>query len=243
MAKDLTIGELTSVSTYSESENNNWTTRLIFDPENNHLYQDEKHGTGETFSIWHNREIPIATIPNGTTKESLKNFVAEIKPIVEKIADCWLGTYWDGNNHKGNWSENTSDLIDEIEGKIYENTFQIAWNPEEWLGQESLCDLLKAIAKHETPEKWVETDNDYDQPDCTVDPSELQTYVERLIEKTEIEAIINPIEKRWLIEIDSEYWRDTTELDLEYIDEDQAKATLCGMFGVDPNQITIELED
>lgn len=94
------------------------TVTLYLDPEDREVYTFCCIGSGEPEAAFNHRHISIGGLPGGFVPSTVENFLTLRIDDLNAIADAYEGTYWDGNNHVGRWTEEGIELSNSLSREI-----------------------------------------------------------------------------------------------------------------------------
>jgi hypothetical protein len=86
-------------------------------------------GPGCPEAAWHGRWHCLGSPSVDFVAESLVEVLESQRDKLQRIADAYLGSEWDGNNHRGKWDKDAD--IDDVEIDLECETY---WDADDWLG-------------------------------------------------------------------------------------------------------------
>lgn len=86
-------------------------------------------GPGCPEPAWHGRWHCLGSLPVEFCADSLVEVLESQRDKLQQIADAYLGSEWDGHNHRGRWEEDVDDITIDLECETY-------WDAGDWLGSD-----------------------------------------------------------------------------------------------------------
>lgn len=164
-----------------------WKTDIYLDPETEKLYTFTNTG-GVPRTVFHGIDQHILSVSPKVIPQSVVDALLYVESLLESVLKGWEGTEWNGNNHIGLWSEDSLDLLTEIQQKT--NDYEIAhyWDASEWFSP-VIDDLKTAWREGKTAEQIIDAENLGNDADGMCDRSEAISWLEYMIGEWESEAL------------------------------------------------------
>lgn len=120
----------------SECDSSNWQHEIYLS-EDGVVDVYTVYGSGTPGTVWHNRDIVLCSVPDGTAIVApLVEEIEGLLPLLQEIHDGHT-VAWNGSNHVGRWDEEIQDKLETVweQLRFYLHSESLPWyyDASEWL--------------------------------------------------------------------------------------------------------------
>lgn len=142
-------------------------------------------GAGCPMPAWHNRWLPLGTLPQEIVPESLREQLQGQERELLEIAGHYQGSEWNGSNHVGLWSD--GDLLGARVDAL-DLSCECYWTPADWYEPTTWPEILDGLREAGSVEDFARIEVANADGDATLDADDVARYVTDRI-RTRIEEL------------------------------------------------------